>query len=579
MKICTLRFKLLFMSGDIPPIEELIKHHGTDKSGPFTRASKMQRTMADVNRKYEEEETARKAVSHGYEYINLHGFPIDLEALALISKEDAIRALALPFHHESGEVKVGAVDLTTPELKRIRAHLESLKYNVKLYFISHSSFKETVENYSRVVRAKKIDPEHIKISNKELVAESEKFKQLVKAKDVPVALDATEGLTQLLSHALHLEASDVHIEPEVKGDKVRFRIDGILQDVAVLPKILSTKLVGRIKILGRMKLNVTNVPQDGSFSIIVQEQNVDFRVSVLPSVYGEAVVIRVLAHESSMSLDELGLVGLARTRLTEALEKTTGMILTTGPTGSGKTTTLYALLQILNKPGVKIITIEDPVEYKIEGVSQTPIDKKAGMTFASSLRAILRQDPDVVMVGEIRDHETADTAVQAALTGHVVLSTLHTNDAASIIPRLIDLDIKPFLITAAIKIGMAQRLVRRMCQHCKVGDEPDEKIMNKIKAAFDSIPPSSGIKAPTMLKFYASHGCDKCHNLGYKGRIGIYEAFAITAELEKLILREAPLSELKKQAIADGMVTMLQDGLFKALDGITDVYEVFRVTD
>ena len=289
--------------------------------------------------------------------------------------------------------------------------------------------------------------------------------------------------------------------------------------------------------------------------------------------------MRILKQDKPLSLDELGVAEPAKTRLLAALKRTSGLILTTGPTGSGKTTTLYAILQILNKPGVKMITIEDPVEYKVPGISQTPIDRSRGMTFASGLRSILRQDPDIVMVGEIRDQETAEAAFQAALTGHTVLSTLHTNDAISTVPRLTDLQVKPFLITGGLTLGLAQRLVRRLCENCKQGDNPDEKILNKVENILKTIPPSAGLNIPSPYQFYVGKGCVQCHNLGYRGRIGIYETFAITPEMEKLILHEAPLSALRQQAINDGMVTMIQDGLLKALAGITDLYEVFRVTD
>jgi type II secretory ATPase GspE/PulE/Tfp pilus assembly ATPase PilB-like protein len=357
------------------------------------------------------------------------------------------------------------------------------------------------------------------------------------------------------------------------------RIDGVLAEIGSLPRLTFKKLISRFKIISHLKLNVTNLPQDGSFGLTLNGEIVDFRISILPSVHHEGAVIRILRQNHSVNIDSLGLVGRARQNLEEVLHKTNGLILSTGPTGSGKTTTLYAILKKINRPGVKAITIEDPVEYKMDNVSQTSIDKAAGLTFASALKAMLRQDPDVVMVGEIRDHETAETAIQAALTGHVVLSTLHTNDAPSTIARLVDLDIKPFLIVGAINIIMAQRLVRKLCQQCRQEFVPDAELMQRAVSLLETIPASSGISLPSDKKFYTSKGCAACANLGYKGRIGIYEVLSMTPALETLILREASISALRQQAVSDGMLTMAQDGVLKALDGTTDIYEVFRVVD
>lgn len=562
------------MSTSGPSIEDLLKKD-KDTKIKLDKKFKVNKTLTQVNRQFEETEVARKAAELGYQYIDLDRFPFDVEALALISKEEAVQAQALPFHHEGGEVRLGVVDPTSPDAAAVRKKLEDEKYTVRLFMVSKDSFNQGVENYARVVRHVGIDQEHIVLTAAELGDRSKKLDGLLNAKEMP-KVDASETLSDVLAKALSMGASDIHIEPEAKVTKLRLRLDGVLSDTGEVNQHLAGKLVDRIKILSKMKLNITNKAQDGRFSIKLDSTDVDFRVSLLPSAYGEGVVIRILKQQGGLTLDDLGIVGLARKKLDEALQKTTGLILTTGPTGSGKTTTLYSVLTLLNEPGVKIITVEDPVEYKIEGISQTPISE--GLTFASALRAVLRQDPDIVMVGEIRDHETADIAVQASLTGHIVLSTLHTNDAVGAVGRLLDLDIKPFLITGSVRIVMAQRLVRRICQNCKVEDKPDEKILAKVKAQLTAIPESSGEKAPANPVFYVSHGCDQCHG-GYKGQIGIYEVFSLTEGMEKLILREAASSALRQQAIQDGMVTMVQDGLLKALRGVTDIYEVFRVAE
>jgi type II secretory ATPase GspE/PulE/Tfp pilus assembly ATPase PilB-like protein len=322
------------------------------------------------------------------------------------------------------------------------------------------------------------------------------------------------------------------------------------------------------------------VPQDGSFHITYDGMQVDIRVSVIPSAFGESIVMRLLRQDNeNLEFDDLGITGLGLERLLQEMEKPNGMILTTGPTGSGKTTTLYAILNELNEPGVKIITLEDPVEYRINGITQTPIDANAGMTFATGLRAILRQDPDIVMVGEMRDLETSETAAQAALTGHLVLSSLHTNDAASAIPRLLDLGIKPFILAPAINAIIAQRLIRKICLKCKKEYILDPALRGRVEMILSAIPKNSQVKVPKILKFYHSPGCEACNGLGYKGRIGVYEVFTMNEKLERLIHKEASTSEIRNQAIEDGMLTMAQDGLLKAVAGITDVEEVFRVTE
>jgi type II secretory ATPase GspE/PulE/Tfp pilus assembly ATPase PilB-like protein len=542
---------------------------------PPDRNIRLKQVYSQLDRKFEEEETQKQAATFELPYMSLFGFPIDNNALSIIPKEKAEVVQAIIFYKEGRNLKLGTVGLT-PQLLGLVEELKDQSYFTEVYIISKSSLRDALQGYHRIVSVKRRSQD-INIDGKD-----PKF-QVGTLKDLAhklAAVSATEIIELFLGSALNFEASDIHIEPGPAGVKVRYRIDGVLQDIVDLDKELHHTIVSRIKILSKLKLNVVTTPQDGSFSLTFDQFPVDVRVSVLPSAYGESLVLRLLRQDKgSLEFDELGIAGFAREQLLSQLEKPNGMILTTGPTGSGKTTTLYAMLNRLNEPGVKIITIEDPVEYKIPGITQSPIDAAAGLTFASALRAILRQDPDVVMVGEMRDLETAEIACQAALTGHVVLSTLHTNDAAGAIPRLIDLGVKPFVLAPAINAIIAQRLVRRLCEKCKKEYAPEKHLMERAKMILSEIPKTSKLVPPAKLKFYHSPGCTACKGLGYKGRIGVHEIFMIDEAIEKLILKTATTTEIKRQAVASGMITMAQDGVLKALDGITDLEEVFRVTE
>ncbi len=539
------------------------------------RDVKIKQVYSQLDRKFEEEETQRIAGQKGLAYINLSGFPVDPSVLSLVEKNRAMAAKAAVFFKEGRNLKIGILD----ENKTVEEIIEELKtesYYIEKYLISHSSLQHLMTSYEKVVAIAHRSSE-IKIRSSDVEKEFETLK------DFSARLEktsASELMEMLVGGALFLLSSDVHIEPESHGIKIRYRIDGVLQDVTLLPKDTQHQLTSRIKILSKLKLNVTSVPQDGSFHLTFDGQPVDVRVSLLPSAFGESIVMRILRQDKgSLVFDELGITGLALAKLNKELEKPNGMVLTTGPTGSGKTTTLYAILNRLNVPGVKIITLEDPVEYRIEGITQTPIDANAGMTFGSGLRAILRQDPDIVMVGEMRDLETTETAAQAALTGHIVLSTLHTNDAASAVPRLLDLGVKSFIIAPAINAIIGQRLVRKICMACKKEVKLDDQTQQRVKMILDSIPKSANIDLPKDQKFYHSPGCKACKGLGYKGRIGIYEVLIMSEKLEALLHSSASNSDIRKQAIEDGMVNMAQDGILKALAGITDVQEVFRVTE
>jgi type II secretory ATPase GspE/PulE/Tfp pilus assembly ATPase PilB-like protein len=453
--------------------------------------------------------------------------------------------------------------------------------NAKIYIISENSLEKVLKLYANLPVVKPITKD-INITDEEL----NKFKEGVidfrslesQFKNVSIS----DILTLMIASALKVNSSDIHVEAEEKGIVVRYRIDGILHDVATLPKEEWKKFISRIKLLAALKINITDRPQDGRVSLILSSGSLDVRVSTMPTVHGESVVMRILHSGSKgVTYDELGLRGDAYNHLKKEVERPNGMIVTTGPTGSGKTTTLYAILRTLNKPGVKIITLEDPVEIKMEGINQSQVDASRDYTFAKGLRSILRQDPDICMVGEIRDLETAEIAIQAALTGHLMLSTIHTNSASGAIPRFLSMGVKPFLLAPALNSIIGQRLVRRVCPQCAEEDRLAPEVFDKVVQLMEVLPEAEKKNIDLKkLHFYKGKGCEACSGLGYKGRIGIYEIFTMSKEVEQVIL-SAQVSEyvIQELAVKNGMVTMVQDGLLKALDKITTVEEVFRVTE
>ncbi|KPJ57569.1 hypothetical protein AMJ49_00390 [Parcubacteria bacterium DG_74_2] len=382
----------------------------------------------------------------------------------------------------------------------------------------------------------------------------------------------SEILEIILGGAINLDASDAHIEPEEERIKVRTRVDGVLQDVIEVERKIYEGLLSRIKLLSGIKLNITDRPQDGRFSILLGETSIEVRASTLPAEYGESVVLRLLNPKSLIDLEQLGLRESLLATFKEETKRTTGMIIVTGPTGSGKTTTLYAFLRKIRNPKIKIITIEDPIEYRLEGIVQTQVEPKKGYDFANGLRSIVRQDPDVILVGEIRDIETAKIAIQAALTGHLVLTTLHTNDAAGTIARLINLGIKPYDIGPALNMVVAQRLVRKVCPRCFKLKEVSEEDLKKFTQALKGIK-----KIEKRLKIPEVVSCKFCNFSGYRGRVGIFEIILIDDEMEKFLLREQSIAAFREKAKEKGMITMYQDGLIKVLDKITTIKEVERV--
>lgn len=386
-------------------------------------------------------------------------------------------------------------------------------------------------------------------------------------------------VTTILEFAIKSRASDIHIEAEETKTRVRYRVDGILNEKLTLPVSIHDPLISRIKILSQMKIDEKRIPQDGRFTFKLGHDEVDLRVSSLPTVHGEKIVMRLLRKTGGLpTLADLGLRGVPLKDFESAFSEPYGIVLVTGPTGSGKTTTLYSVLTRLNKPSVNIITLEDPVEYQLDGVNQVQINAQAGLTFANGLRSFLRQDPNVILVGEIRDKETTQLAIQAALTGHLVLSTLHTNDAATAIPRLIDLGGEAFLIASVLAASLAQRIVRRICEHCRKEYVPDAAIAQSIQKTLGTLTPKK-YEATSEMKLFKGTGCSECSDTGYLGRVGIFEVLRVTPAINKLILNQATADEITNQARADGMISMKQDGFLKALDGITTVEEVLRVAE
>ena len=393
--------------------------------------------------------------------------------------------------------------------------------------------------------------------------------------------NVTELLDVILYGAITIDTSDIHIEPQEDESRLRVRLDGILQDVVFFDHNVYHHLISRLKLLSKLKLNITDKPQDGRYSIAIEDSLIEVRTSSLPAEYGESIVMRLLNPKSLLALDDLGLRKDIYDVFMKEIEKPNGMIIVTGPTGAGKTTTLYAFMKKIQSPEIKIITLEDPIEYHLKGISQTQVNPEKGYTFADGLRSIVRQDPDVILVGEIRDLDTAKIALQAALTGHLVLSTLHTNDAAGTIPRLVDLGADPASIASGLKMAVAQRLIRKVCKNCSTTEKPTAEQLRELKAGLKNLPKK--IKIPDLdgvkVAKIKEGGCPACNFTGYKGRRGLYETFLVDSEMEKFILTNPPVSSIRELAIKKGMVTMYQSGLIDIAEGATTFDEVARVVE
>lgn len=542
------------------------------------------KTIYFLNREQEERHTQEAAQKLNMPYINLSNYPITNEVLDLIPKEMSLRFQVISYLKIGSSVKVGVAN---PKDKATQDFLTKLEQQTKLKYlpvlISRSSLFYGILAYEKEEKEKQ--DEALKQQKEKEETFEEEVSDLASAASAAKKVTTTKLLDVILNGALKTHASDVHLEPAETDFLVRYRIDGVLQDVVRLPKNSFKTLLARIKFLAKLRMDLSAEPQDGRFSVKAQDgENIDLRISTLPSSGGESVVMRLLGQEiEMMDLDKLGFRSDALTVLRSAIVKPHGMILTSGPTGSGKSSTLYAILKELNKPGVKIITLEDPVEYRIPGIEQSQINKEEEYTFALGLRASLRQDPDIVMVGEIRDPETAEIAIQAAMTGHLLLSTIHANSAPGAFVRLLEIGVKPFLLAGSVNLVMAQRLVRRICPVCKEEYNPRpevwqeiQKILEPAKTMLDENMQSIlNSPNPTLLK---SRGCDKCRQSGYSGRQALLEVLIPSDEIEQLVAKKASIAEFQKTAQSLGMITMEQDGLIKVLQGVTTVEEVWRVT-
>lgn len=524
--------------------------------------------------------TKQAADAAGLLYVDLFGFPISPEALVLIDETEVKALETLCFYYDGKNIKLASL---APQDEKVQALAKSLseKYfsEVSVYLITENSFNFGAKIYKTMPKVREVI-RGIKVTEEELNKYGEKFSSFKDLQAEISRAQITEIVTMIMAAAIKSDSSDVHIEAEEKLIKVRFRIDGVLHDVASLDKSSWDKIISRMKLLASVKINITDKPQDGRLSIYMKDDRIDIRVSFLPTNFGESVVIRLLRSSLvGLEFNDLGIRDRAFNQLKREVERPNGMIITTGPTGSGKTTTLYAILKKLNNQETKIITIEDPIEYQLSGINQSQTGKN--YTFAQGLRSIVRQDPDIVMVGEIRDLETAEIAIQAALTGHLVLSTIHTNDAAGTVPRFLSMGTKPYLLAPALNAMLGQRLVRKICQGCKREIKLEDDVLKRVKDSLGGLLEEDKKKIDfNNLKFFAGGGCEACQGLGFKGRIGIYEVLTMNKEIEKLILGGAASEyDMRDDARKNGMITMVQDGLLKALDGITSVDEVFRVSE
>jgi type IV pilus assembly protein PilB len=526
-------------------------------------------------------------------YVNLTAARVDPKALALLPQDVARRYMAVPLGEMQNRLVVAMLD--ADNVQAVDFLSNRIGRPLKVYAASEAGIRQVLKQYEARLDTKMGLGLHANLSG---MAGGEPAggtaSQNVKAienlvEDSPIS----KALSAILEFAARNRASDVHIEPLEKEVKIRCRVDGILREIMRLPKNAEPALISRVKILANLKIDEHRIPQDGGFAVRVDDRDIDLRIAIAPIVWGEQVVIRLLDKTgTSLKLEDMGYTGRALTAIRDGLRQSNGMVLTSGPTGSGKSTSMYALLQEIKNDTINIVTLEDPVEYKMEGINQIQVNPEVGLTFASGLRSILRQDPDVVMVGEIRDKETAQLAVQAALTGHLVFSTLHTNSAAGILPRLLDMGVEPFLIASTVRTVIGQRLVRRIADGGKQTYKSSIPETEAIQQALGSLLPASPEAAVAIAKdlgykslplasqtaYTLTKGTDTSDTPGgYQGRMGLYEVFAVSEAIQALIMKRSTSSDIEKAARAEGMINMRQDGYLKALDGRTTIAEVNRV--
>jgi len=532
------------------------------------------------NVKEKEEEIKQEVLPNkiNIQYQDLSKVTVEKKLLAMIPENISRRYKAVPVTEKEEKVVVAMVDPEDIETKEIFKKL--LGKDIEIVLATEDDINHVLSQYqgleSEVSSAIATVEDEAEKTDDNKKKDSKQAKAEAASDDAP----ASKIVGSLMKRAIRDKASDVHIEPTDAKVEVRFRLDGVLRQKVTLPKDIQAAVVSRIKILSNMKIDEQRVPQDGRFNMLVDGRRVDFRVSTMPVANGEKVVMRILDKEAGvLTMEQLGVDGSAKKVIEDNLTKNHGMVLVTGPTGSGKTTTLYAMIGKIFSEGVNIVTLEDPIEYQIKGINQSQVNSEIGYSFANGLRSILRQDPDIIMLGEIRDKETAEMAVHAALTGHVVLSTLHTNDASGAIPRLIDMGVEPFLLTSSINVVMGQRLARTICSDCKEEAKLTDTEIELIKKEIEKMPAKEKEDlSKKALKFYKGKGCKTCEQSGYRGRIGIYEVLGVSESIKELILKRVSASQIEQKGIEEGMLTMMQDGIIKALGGKTSMEEIWRVT-
>ncbi len=554
----------------------------------FDQASKENKKFGDLlmEKKLISEIDLKKLYSYilGIPFVSLEKEMIANDILHIIPEPIAKKYGIVAFEKEGNNLKVAMKnpeDLQTIDFIRKKTGLKIVPC-----LTSEDNIKIILKQYEKSLKAEFGD---IISKDSENVSTEDGEDDLEKiAQDLPIV----RIVDTLIKHAILQSASDIHIEPAEKEVRVRYRIDGILHDAMTLPKQVAGGLIARIKVLSNLKLDEHRLPQDGRFKIEKEGYKISFRVSILPVFEGEKIVMRLLDETSKgLTLEKMGLTGESLEKVHQNIKRPNGMILVTGPTGSGKTTTLYTMMDILNTAEVNISTVEDPVEYRMPRVNQTQINPKIGMTFAAALRSLLRQDPDIIMVGEIRDGETMQIAIEAAMTGHLVLSTLHTNSAAGTLPRLLDMGAEAFLVASTVNVVIAQRLVRKLCNDCKVAYKLEEKEVKNLQESFEMTEIMEIFKKEPQLKgivnakstwknidFFRPKGCEQCSNEGYRGRQGIYEVLAMNEEIGKLITANASADEIENKARQEGMQKMYEDGFIKAALGVTSIEEILRVT-
>ncbi len=551
-------------------------------SGMFDE-EKSNRRLTILRRKDTEASTQLLAQKYGIPYADLTTLPVEIDAIRIVPEAEARAAEAVVFQVIGSRLKIAVRNPDGQETKALLTRLRAAPYGCDVFLASILGLAHAWEFYKKVPDTHSASASAIALSPARLTAiqkEISSLPDIARAVTEHAFKKTSETLEVIIAGALATDASDVHIEPQEHGVRLRMRLDGTLHDIAELPPRLFALLLSRIKLVSELKLNVHDRAQDGRFTINLEKTAMEVRTSTLPGPYGENVVLRLLNPKTiEITLHDLGMSPWVAAAMERELKKPNGLILTTGPTGSGKTTTLYTFLRAIHNPAIKIITIEDPIEYHLTGIEQTQVDTDKGYDFANGLRAIVRQDPDAILVGEIRDLETAETAMHAALTGHLVFSTLHTNDAAGTIPRLIDLGVRPSIIAPAINVAMAQRLVRKLCVVCREPTAAGDETAKNIKKELADFPKDTPVPPEQEWKIFrqSAKGCVSCNGIGYKGRTGIYEIILVNDRVEQLILASAPESDIRKEVLAQGQMTMRQDGILKVIAGITDMAELERI--